>query len=60
MASNNQASGATVFKDMTVLKVRIYTDIPPNAVLVGHSILTNNPRIYKNMFFPLVTFPNLL
>lgn len=51
------ANNDTVYKDMTVLKVRMWTpDIPPNAVLVGHSILTKNPRIYKNMFFHLPWF----
>lgn len=45
-----------VTKDMTMFKIRMYTDIPPNAVLVGHNIFTKKPKIYKAAFLHMPWF----
>lgn len=45
-----------VTKDMTMFKIRMYTDIPPNAVLVGHNIFTKKPKIYKSAFLHMPWF----
>lgn len=45
-----------VTKEMTLFKIRMYTDIPPNAVLVGHNIFTKNPKIYKKVFLHMPWF----
>lgn len=45
-----------VTKEMTMFKVRMYTDIPPNAVLVGHNIFTKRPKIYKTAFLHMPWF----
>lgn len=45
-----------VTKEMTMFKIRMYTDIPPNAVLVGHNIFTKKPKIYSAAFLHMPWF----
>lgn len=45
-----------VTKEMTMFKIRMYTDIPPNAVLVGHNIFTKKPKIYHAAFLHMPWF----
>lgn len=40
-----------VTREMETFKVRMFTNIPPNAVLVGHNIFTKNKRVYSKAMF---------
>lgn len=43
---NNQVS-----REMEAFKIRMYTNIPPNAVLVGHNVFTKNKKVYSKAMF---------
>ena len=45
-----------VTEEMTTGKIRLYTNIPPNALLVGHNIFTKNPKIYSKALFHMPWF----
>ena len=47
-------------KDMETFRVRMFTNIPPNAVLVGSSMFTKNPKIYSKALFHLPWFQSRL
>ena len=49
-------SNSLVTKEMETFKVRMYTNIPPNAVLVGNSIFTKKPKIYSKALFHMPWF----
>ena len=51
------AEGSSLLsKEMKGFKVRLYTNIPPNAVLVGHNHFTKNAKIYSKALFHLPWF----
>ena len=52
----DDGKNSLVTKSMTKFKVRMYTDIPPNAVLIGHNIFTKKPKIYSKAFLHMPWF----
>ncbi len=52
----DEARKNLVTKDMTMFKIRMYTPIPPNVVLVGHNVFTKKPKIYESALFHMPWF----
>lgn len=49
-------NNSLITREMETFKVRMFTNIPPNAVLVGNSVITKNARIYTKALFHLPWF----